>query len=89
MIIEFKKSVYLILPILLISIFLTDNVFGQEDEFKELFKMAKDHSLKGEYRQSIVIYEEILEYQFYQDTPGKVKFIYVERFDSKGINFNV
>ena len=60
MIKEFKKLIYLILPILLISVFLTDNVFGQEVEFKESFKNASDHSLNGEYRQAIAIYEEIL-----------------------------
>ena len=63
MIKEFKKSIYLILPILLISVFLTDNVFGQEVEFKESFKTAKDHFLNGEYRQAIAIYEEILKNQ--------------------------
>ena len=33
-------------------------------------------------------YEGILEYQFFQDTPGKLKFIYVERLNSKTTDFN-
>ena len=34
-------------------------------------------------------YEDILEYQFVQDAPGRVKFIFVERVDSKGIDLNI
>ena len=56
---SFNKSIYVILPILFISLLLTNNVFAQEGEsFEESFKTAKEHSLNGEYRQSIAIYEE-------------------------------
>jgi len=57
---SFNKSIYVILPILFISLLLTNNVFAQEESFEESFKTAKEHSLNGEYRQSIAIYEEIL-----------------------------
>ena len=56
-----------------ISVFLTDNAFGQEIEFKESFKTAKEHSLNGEYRQSITIYDEILKNQPDNNSALKMK----------------
>tara|TARA_B110000438_G_scaffold95900_1_gene95094 strand:- start:252 stop:1676 length:1425 start_codon:yes stop_codon:yes gene_type:complete len=78
---EFKKSVYFILPILLISLFVTNNVFAQEDEFKESFKTAKDHSLNGEYRQSISIYDEILKNQPNNNSALKMKGLALSNLD--------
>jgi tetratricopeptide (TPR) repeat protein len=60
MIKETKNLIYLILPILLISLFVTEDAFAQKNEFKESFRTAKDHTLNGEYRQAIMIYDEIL-----------------------------
>ena len=81
MIKKFKKSIYLILPILLISIFLTNNVFAQEENFKELFKTAASHSLNGEYRQSITIYEEILKNQPNNNLALKMKGLALSNLD--------
>jgi tetratricopeptide (TPR) repeat protein len=60
---QLKNLIYFILPILLISLFLTDNVFAEKDELKEAFRAAKEHTLNGEYKQAIVIYDEILKNQ--------------------------
>ena len=81
MIKKFKNSISLILPILLISIFLTNNVFAQEENFKELFKTAASHSLNGEYRQSITIYEEILKNQPNNNLALKMKGLALSNLD--------
>ena len=63
MIKETKNLIYLILPILCISLFVTEDAFAQKNELKESFRTAKDHTLNGEYRQAIMIYDEILKNQ--------------------------
>ena len=63
MIKQTKNLIYLILPILCISLFVTEDAFAQKNELKESFRTAKDHTLNGEYRQAIMIYDEILKNQ--------------------------
>ena len=63
MIKQTKNLIYLILPILCISLFVTEDAFEQKNELKESFRTAKDHTLNGEYRQAIMIYDEILKNQ--------------------------
>jgi len=53
---------YLLVIILLSSSILTGTVFSQtEDDAKLMFNQANEHFVKGEYKQAITIYDEILE----------------------------
>ena len=58
--IKFKKTVYLILPILIISLFVTDNVFAETEKIQSS-EQAKKHLLNGENKEAIRIYDQILE----------------------------
>ena len=58
--IKFKKTVYLILPILIISLFVTDNVFAETEKIQSS-EQAKKHLLNGESKEAIRIYDQILE----------------------------
>jgi len=53
---------YLLIIILLGSFILTGTVFAQtEEDAKLLFNQANEHFVNGEYKEAIVIYDEILE----------------------------
>ena len=73
-----KNLIYLILPILCISVFVTEDAFAQKKELKESFRTAKDHTLNGEYRQAIIIYDEIL-----RDQPNNI-----QALKMKGLSLN-
>lgn len=56
------KVSHIIFLILFSSLIVTDGVFAQTEEDAEaMFNQAKEHFIKGEYKESITIYDEILE----------------------------
>jgi len=59
---DMLKIVYISLLILFSSLIVTDEAFAQTEEAAEaMFNQAKEHFIKGEYKESITIYDEILE----------------------------
>ncbi len=53
---------YLLTIVLLSSFIFTEIVFAQTEEDAELlFNQANDHFVNGEYKQAIIIYDDILE----------------------------